>query len=229
MIALLRSILFALVFWPGSLLYVLAAMPLGSSVRLVGIVAVGWARFHGWCVRWLLGIRLVVHGTPPQGQVLIASKHQSMYETIVLLDLLEHPIIVLKAELARLPMWGWLARCYGMIPVERHGSTGAMRAMLRSAQKARESGRSVVIFPEGTRVLPGEMPALRSGFAGLYKALGLPTVPLALDSGRLMPKGRFVRHAGTIHFRYGEPIPAGLPRAEAEARVHAAINRDPAA
>jgi 1-acyl-sn-glycerol-3-phosphate acyltransferase len=152
-----------------------------------------------------------------------------MYETIVLLDLLEHPIIVLKAELARLPMWGWLARCYGMIPVERHGSTGAMRAMLRSAQKARESGRSVVIFPEGTRVLPGEMPALRPGFAGLYKALGLPTVPLALDSGRLMPKGRFVRHSGTIHFRYGEPIPAGLPRAEAEARVHAAINRDPAA
>ncbi len=229
MMALLRSILFALVFWPGSVLFVLAAMPLGGSPRAVAVVADAWARFHGWCVRRLLGIRLVIHGRVPGEPVLIAAKHQSMFETIALLDLVDRPIIVLKAELARIPMWGWLARRYGMIPVERTGSTRAMREMLRAAQAARASGRPVVIFPEGTRVRPGEAPELRPGFAGLYKALGLPAVPLAVDSGKLLPKHRFVRRAGVVNFRFGEPIPPGLPRKEIEALVHAAINRDPAA
>ena len=227
MIAVLRSTLFALIFWPGSLLFVLTAFSLGFSPRLVRWVADGWARFHGWCVRVLLGIRLVVHGTVPTGQVLIAAKHQSMFETIALLNIVDHPIIVLKAELARIPLWGWLARRYGMIPVDRSGSTRAMRIMLRRAQEARESGRTVVIFPEGTRVAVGDSPALRPGFAGLYKVLDLPTVPLTVDSGRLLPKHRFVRRSGVIHFRFGDPIPPGLPRKQAEAIVHAGINRDP--
>ena len=81
----------------------------------------------------------------------------------------------------------------------------------------------MLIFPEGTRVLPGEQPPLKSGFAGLYRALGMPTVPVALDTGRLLPKTG-AKHPGTITFRFGEVIPPGLPREEIDARVHAAIN-----
>ena len=81
----------------------------------------------------------------------------------------------------------------------------------------------MVIYPEGTRVAPGTTPPLRAGFAGLYRALGLPVVPVALDSGRLFPRG-LLKRSGTIHFKVGEVIPAGLKREEIEARVHAAIN-----
>jgi 1-acyl-sn-glycerol-3-phosphate acyltransferase len=82
----------------------------------------------------------------------------------------------------------------------------------------------VLIFPEGTRVAPGEQPPLQPGFAGLYKQLGLPVVPVALDSGRLWPRNSFVKRPGIVTVRFGEPIPPGLPRAEIEAKVHAAIN-----
>jgi 1-acyl-sn-glycerol-3-phosphate acyltransferase len=95
--------------------------------------------------------------------------------------------------------------------------------MMVEAKKAAASGRPVLIFPEGTRVPVGEAPSLRPGFAGLYRVLGLPVVPVALDSGRLWPRG-FVKHAGTIHFKVGEVIQPGLKRDEVEARVHAAIN-----
>ena len=96
--------------------------------------------------------------------------------------------------------------------------------MLRAASAAIAEGRPIVIFPEGTRVPPGAQPPLQPGFAGLYRALGLPVVPVAVDSGRLWPRGKLVKHAGTITMRFGAPIPPGLPRAGIEARVHAAIN-----
>jgi 1-acyl-sn-glycerol-3-phosphate acyltransferase len=96
--------------------------------------------------------------------------------------------------------------------------------MVRDAQQASSEGRLVVLFPEGTRVLPGEQPPLQPGFAGLYRALNLPVVPLALDSGKVWPRRAFVRRPGIVTFRFGETIPPGLPRREAEARVHAAIN-----
>nr|MBA3897740.1 1-acyl-sn-glycerol-3-phosphate acyltransferase [Sphingomonadaceae bacterium] len=82
----------------------------------------------------------------------------------------------------------------------------------------------IVIYPEGTRVPHGRRPALQPGFAGLYKALALPAVPVAVDSGRLWPRDRFLKRAGTVTFRFGEPIPPGLPREEIEARVFEAIN-----
>jgi len=98
-----------------------------------------------------------------------------------------------------------------------------MRVMLRKASAAAAGGRAILIFPEGTRVAPGEHPPLKPGFAGLYRTLGLPTVPIACDTGHLIPR-RGPTRAGTITFRFGEVIPPGLPRREAEARVHAAIN-----
>jgi 1-acyl-sn-glycerol-3-phosphate acyltransferase len=221
----LRSILFAIVFYPGSLVGVLRALPAALTGSLaVRERAVDWARYHRWCCRWLLGIRSRVEGAIPQGPVLIAAKHQSMFETVDLVVILDKPAMVLKQELGDMPLWGRAARAYGAIPVARDGSASALRGMLRAARAAVDEGRSILIFPEGTRVAPGEQPPLKSGFAGLYSHLKLPVVPVAVDSGRLWPRNSFLKRAGFVTVRFGEPIPPGLPRAEIEARVHAAIN-----
>ena len=221
----LRSFLFLLVFYGGTLLFVAAALlasPFGRSG--VRVVANRWTRFHSVCVRTILGIRTRVEGLLPEGGVLIAAKHESMFETLELTALLADPAIVMKRELARIPVWGALARRYGMIPVDREGGAGALRHMLKAAGDAAAQGRPIVIFPEGTRVPHGAAPPLQPGFAGLYRALDLPIVPLALDSGRYWGRTLLGKRPGTIVFRFGDPIPPGLPRREAEARVHAAIN-----
>ncbi|WP_223276657.1 lysophospholipid acyltransferase family protein [Sphingomonas daechungensis] len=109
------------------------------------------------------------------------------------------------------------------MPVDRSAGAKALREMLLLGKEAAAIGRPVIIYPEGTRVRPGETPPLQAGFAGLYKALGLPVVPVAMDSGRLWGRN-LPRNAGTVHFVVGEPIPAELKREDIEARVHAAIN-----
>ena len=120
--------------------------------------------------------------------------------------------------------WGAIALKQGVIPVDREGSASALRIMLKAARAAVAVDRPILIFPEGTRVPPGERPPLRAGFAGLYRTLALPVIPIALDSGRLWPRSGFIKRPGIVTFRFGDPIPHALPRAEAEARVHAAIN-----
>lgn len=219
----IRGIVYALIFYPGTFLYVLGCMVaslFGSGP--VRSVVHAWTDFHHALAR-LLGTRLVIEGAIPPGASLIAVKHQSMFETIEMVRLAKTPVIVLKRELSDLPGFGWATRRYGVIPVDRKAGAKALRDMVAQGKEAAASGRPVIIYPEGTRVRPGETPPLQAGFAGLYRAIGLPVVPVALDSGRLwgrnLPKG-----AGTVHFRIGEPIPAGLKREEIEARVHAAIN-----
>jgi 1-acyl-sn-glycerol-3-phosphate acyltransferase len=172
----------------------------------------------------LLGVRTQVDGVMPTGAVLVAAKHQSMFETIDFLLLLDRPAVVLKRELADLPGWGAIARQYGVIPVDREGGAAALRRMLKAAQAAVAAGRPILIFPEGTRVPMGEQPPLQPGFAGLYKSLAIPVVPVALDSGRVWPRRSFVKRPGIVTMRVGETIPPGLPRREVEERVHATIN-----
>jgi 1-acyl-sn-glycerol-3-phosphate acyltransferase len=117
--------------------------------------------------------------------VLVACKHQSMLETFEIMLMLNQPAVVLKRELAVLPLWGWVVQRYGAIPINRAGGASALRSMMRAAEVAIAEDRPIVIFPEGTRVAPGEQPPLQSGFAGLYRMLKLPVVPVAVDSGRL--------------------------------------------
>jgi 1-acyl-sn-glycerol-3-phosphate acyltransferase len=220
-----RSLLYALVFYPGSVLYVLAGilvLPLGRGA--VRRVADAWAGFNRACARWLLGISSRVEGEVPRGPVLVACKHQSMFETTEMALILDTPATVMKSELGRIPLWGALTRVYGILPVDRDGGGAALRKLLRAAGEAVAEGRPIVIFPEGTRVAPGEAPPLEPGFAGLYRALNLPVVPVALDSGKVWPRRGFTKRPGVVTMRFGEPIPPGLPRKEAEARVHAAIN-----
>ncbi|MFS0738050.1 lysophospholipid acyltransferase family protein [Sphingomonas sp. 1P06PA] len=222
----LRSLLFTILFYLGSIGAVLIALAIASfSDKAVRDHAERWARYHRWCARHILGIETRVEGTLPTGTALIAAKHQSMYETLEMLVLIELPAVVVKRELADMPGWGKVARRHGVIPVDREGSSSALRRMLAAARAAQAEGRSIVIFPEGTRVPPGETPALKPGFAGLYRQLGLPVVPVAIDSGRLYPRRGFLKYPGVITFRFGAPIPPGLPRREAEQRVWEEINR----
>jgi 1-acyl-sn-glycerol-3-phosphate acyltransferase len=220
----LRALLFLLLFYPGTVLFIFAGLSAGlvSSPAMLDVVH-GWARFHHWLARHVLGIRTRIEGAIPPGPYLIAAKHQSMFETIEMLQFARTPVIVLKRELADMPLFGRMTRRYGVIPVDREAGAKALRDMLAGAKAAAATGRPVIIYPEGTRVPPGTSPPLRAGFAGIYRALGLPVVPVAHDSGRLFGRG-LDKRGGTVTFRVGETIPPGLKRDEIEARVHSAIN-----
>lgn len=230
MIALARTLLFRILFYGASVPIVLSA-PISAAVSRDAMHAHAhvWIRVHRFLARWILGVRVRVEGVRPPGTYLFAVKHQAMFETLEMAELIDGPLIVMKRELIDMPFWGRTARAYGAIGVDRDASSKALRQMLKEAAAARKENRSVLIFPEGTRVPVGEAPPLRSGFAGLYKALNMPVIPVALDSGHCMPR-RGPSRPGVITIRLLDPIPPGLPREEIEARVHAAINAlEPAA
>jgi 1-acyl-sn-glycerol-3-phosphate acyltransferase len=219
----LRNLLFYLVFYPASAFFVSsAALAAVAAPRHVRIFPDTWSRVHRWCVRVLLGIEVRETGSRPSGPALYAFKHESFFEAIDLPTTLDYPVPFGKEELHKIPGWGRAFKAYGAVTVARAEGAKALRAMLTEARQYVDSGRPLVIFPEGTRVPHGERPPLQSGFAGLYKLLGLQVVPVAVNSGPLYHRGW--KRPGTITLHFGEPIPPGLPREEIEARVHAAIN-----
>jgi 1-acyl-sn-glycerol-3-phosphate acyltransferase len=220
----LRSLLFAVAFYSATVLWVLAGIVASLFGRRPTLaVVLSWVEVHHWLARHVLGICTRVEGAIPSGPHLIAVKHQAMFETLEMVRLSKPPVIVMKRELADIPLFGFMTRRYGVIPVDRTAGAKALREMAAAGKDAVEADRPVLIFPEGTRVRLGETPPLRSGFAGLYRALGLPVVPVAMDSGRLWGRGLDSR-SGTVTFSIGQFIPAGLNRDEIEARVHTAIN-----
>lgn len=220
----LRTWLFRLCFYGGSVAFVLLAPVMSLfGERVFRNWVLRWTGYHGWCARTIMRIRTRVQGSPATTPVLYAAKHQSFFETFELVRMLNAPAVVMRQEFARIPIWGWAARRYGVIVIDRSGAASALRQMMREAKAASAEGRAIILFPEGTRTGMGEAPALRSGLAGLYRAIGLPVVPVALDSARVWPKHGLM-HPGTVTFRFGEPIPAGLKRDAVESRVHAEIN-----
>jgi 1-acyl-sn-glycerol-3-phosphate acyltransferase len=211
------------VFLPGSAFFVLSAAAAAVvAPRHVRYFPDTWARFHRWSLRTLVGIHVRETGSRPSGPALYAYKHESFFEAIDLPVSLDHPVPFGKEELHRIPGWGPAFRAYGAVTVSRNQGAKALRAMLAEARGFIKTGRPLVIFPEGTRVPHGTRPPLQSGFAGLYKLLGLQVVPVAVNSGPLYH--RLWKRPGTITLHFGEAIEPGLPREEIEARVHAAIN-----
>ena len=223
-VAFVRSLAYSMAFYMGSAVIVPLVLITGwMSPSLLFIGPKLWAGWFYWCARWLAGIKLEIDGEIPAGPYLFAIKHESAYEAIMTLWWFERPAVVMKAELRKIPVWGAASERQGSIWVDREGSATMLRAMMKAAGAAVKAGRPVVIFPEGTRVVVGTTPPLAAGFAGLYKMLKLPVVPIALDTGTVWPKA-FIKYPGTVRLRVGAPIEPGLPRAEIEARVHAAIN-----
>ena len=219
-----RSLLYGAIFYIVTALWVLGgivASLFGQRPTLA--VVLSWAEIHHWLARHILGIHVRVEGRIPSGPHLIAVKHESMFETLEMMLITNAPVIVIKRELADFPLFGLMTRRYGIIAVERSAGAKALRALVTQGKEAIAQGRAVLIYPEGTRVRVDERPPLKSGFAGLYKVLGLPVVPVAVDSGRLWGRG-LVHRPGTVTFKVGETIPPGLERDDIERRVHAAIN-----
>ncbi len=220
-----RSFLFGLIFYVGSIPFVFGAfVGTYTSTPFLRAAVKGWSQYHHLTARWILGVKTHLDGALVDGAVLYAIKHESMFETIDMPRMFHLPAVVTKRELFDIPCWGTAAKAYGMIPVDRDAGASGLRAMITLAKAIKAANRPIVIFPEGTRVPHGERPPLQSGFAGLYKLLGLPVVPIAVNSGKLTPKGKPWWRSGIMTYKVGETIPAGLPREEIEARVHSAIN-----
>lgn len=220
---LLRNLGFYTAFYFVSPFYVLAALAVMPVNREAfrGVVR-KWGKFHRWCVTRLLGIDVVIEGRLEAETVLYAVKHESFFEAIDCPVLFGYPAVFAKAELFRIPGWGRAALRYGLVPVAREQGAKTLRAMIRSSRQLATEGRELVLFPEGTRVPHGEIRPLGAGFAGIYKLIGLPVVPVAVNSGPTYH--RWLKRPGTITYKFGEIVPPGLPRAEVEARVTKAIN-----
>ncbi len=219
----LRNLAFYALFYGGSALLVLASVvAITARKAWLRSIVTRWGNWHLWCVRHLLGIEVVLEGVIPDDPVLFAIKHESFFEALDTPRLFASPAVFAKHELFRIPGWGYSALTYGLIPVAREEGARALRAMIACAKERVAQGRPLVIFPEGTRVAHGMQPPLQAGFAGLYKLLRLPVVPIAVNSGPLYHA--LLKRRGRITYKVGEMIPAGLAREDVEARVHAAIN-----
>ena len=221
-----RSLLFNLLFYVTTTLFVVLGSPLLFAPRRWAMAALAvHSRFELWLLKLIVGTKLEVRGAEklPQGPCLIASKHQSAWETFALIPLFRDPALLMKRELFWIPFHGWFSRKFEMIPVDRDKGPAALRRMLREARKRVADRREIIIFPEGTRRPPGAPPDYKTGVILLYEALGIPCVPVALNSGVFWPRRSLERRPGTIVVEFLDPIPPGLPKAEFLARLTEAI------
>ncbi|MEJ1967595.1 MAG: lysophospholipid acyltransferase family protein [Rhizomicrobium sp.] len=192
--------------------------------RLTTLMARLWVALNFWGLRVFAGLGFEVRGAVPPNGVLIALKHMSMWETMAIYALLDDPAIVLKRSLTYVPFYGWYLRKARMIAIDRDGRAQALRVMAAKAREQIAAGRSIAIFPEGTRKTPGAPPDYKSGVAALYGQLGAPCYPVALNSGLFWtgPVG-FLKKKGTIVIEFLPPIPPGLPRRAFMARLQEEI------
>jgi 1-acyl-sn-glycerol-3-phosphate acyltransferase len=187
-----------------------------------------WASTTLVLLRVIVGLEHEVRGLHrvPRDGCIIAMKHQSAWDTLILLVVLGDPAVVLKRELLLLPFYGWYAARAGSIAIDRKAGAAALRGMLAKARPLAAAQRPIVIFPEGTRVAPGQRRPYQPGVAALYQALALPVVPAAVNSGLYWGRRSFVKRRGRIILEFLEPIPPGWSRprlmAELEQRIETA-------
>ncbi|MBB6309242.1 lysophospholipid acyltransferase family protein [Xanthobacter tagetidis] len=219
-----RSALFQAAFYGVTLLYMLVllpALPFISRQTLWRTGVTAWVCAVAFLLRVIVGIRAEVRGTEniPPGPLLIVAKHQSAWETLALLPYFSDPAFILKRELMRIPIFGWFAAKTRMIPVDRSAGSSALKAMTRTARAEIAGGRQILIFPEGTRRPPGAPPEYKFGVAHLYASLGVPCLPVALNSGLFWPRRALNFRPGTIIVEFLPALPAGLPRDAFMARI----------
>jgi 1-acyl-sn-glycerol-3-phosphate acyltransferase len=221
-----RSLLFNLLFYVTTTLFVVLGSPLLFAPRSWAMAALAvHGRFELWLLKVIVGTKLEVRGQEklPKGACLVASKHQSAWETFALIPLFRDPALLMKRELFWIPFHGWFSKKFEMIPVDRDKGPSALRRMLREAKKRIADGREIIIFPEGTRRAPGAPPDYKTGIVLLYEALRVPCVPVALNSGLFWPRRSLIRRPGTIMVEFLDPIPPGLPKGEFLTRLTEAI------
>lgn len=227
----LRSLIFNALFMTITALAAIIAMfLLPFHSRVMRFFIRYWARLIIWVLRLVCGIRVEVTGLEhiAPGAAIIASKHQSAFDTFVWPALLDHPSYVLKRELLNLPFWGRAARHTGAVAVDRDGGGAALRALVRDGKRVLDEGRPLVIFPEGTRSAPGEMVPYQPGVAALVIGSGAPCYPVATNSGRHWGRRAFHKTPGVIAISILPPLPAGLARKPLMAALEAQIESETA-
>jgi 1-acyl-sn-glycerol-3-phosphate acyltransferase len=208
------------------ILWLIVAIPtFVMSRRAIMTVARLWSRQSTWLLRVVCNVKVEYRGVEkiPQGPLLVASKHQSMWETFALLQVLDQPLYILKRELTRIPFFGWYLMKAGMISVDRRAGGRALLKMVRQASEEVRNGRQLIIFPEGTRRPVGAPPDYKPGIAQLYASCREKCLPVALNSGLFWPRRTFMRYPGTLVVEFLDPLPPGLSRDEFMARISTAI------
>lgn len=211
----LRSALFAVTFYASTFVLTLLCLPgLVLPYRVALFFEQKWLAAMLKVVAWTVGITVEWRGEGniPDGPVILAAKHQSAWDTIELTRRHPEAVLVLKRELTWIPVWGWYLKRLGMIPIDRAKGVSALKNIAAAATRARAAGRSVLIFPQGTRTPPGAVRPYLPGVAAIYTQLRVPVVPIALNSGLFWPRRRFMKWPGIVTVEYLEPIPPGLDR-----------------
>ena len=224
---LIRSLVFQALFYTSTLLLMVLSLPVFVLPARWGWPVVPlWARVNLWLLRWVAGVKVEFRGLEniPQGGCIVAAKHQSAWETFALLPLFRSPTYVLKRELRWIPLFGWYTAKFRQIPVDRGKRSVALAKLTDSARTAIAEGRQILIFPEGTRVEPGEHPDFKPGAAGLYLNMGVPCVPVALNSGVFLKSYCGLKRPGRIVVEFLEPIPPGLDKPDFLRQLHERIN-----
>lgn len=221
-----RSLIFNVIFYVALVGWLIAALPTFLMPRRA-IIAVArlWARSNIWLMRTICGIRVEYRGVAglPRGPLVVACKHQSMFETFALVPLFDDPLYILKRELTRIPLFGWYLLKADMIAVDRKAGARALIRMTREAVRKVRDNRQLIIFPEGTRRPVGATPAYKPGIAQLYVDCGVPCIPVALNSGLFWPRRTFLRYPGTLVVEFLDSVPPGLPRRDFVARISTTI------
>ncbi|MGC6454127.1 MAG: lysophospholipid acyltransferase family protein [Candidatus Puniceispirillaceae bacterium] len=220
----LRSLIFNILFYGVTALLAVLVLP---SLLMPATVIRAAARFWGWMTVQTLRIAGGTHRLSGElhldRQVIYAAKHQSAWETVVLALILHTPMVVLKRELLRLPLLGWYFQKAGCIAVDRAAGMKALRQLREDAVAAANAGRSILIFPQGTRAAPGAEHRYEVGVFALYEATGLPVVPVALNSGHVWGRKSWLKRPGRIEVEFLPPIAPGLPRRDFMARLESDI------
>jgi 1-acyl-sn-glycerol-3-phosphate acyltransferase len=222
----LRAFLFNVLFYVTTVLFLGLGSPLLFGPRSWAMAALALhARTELWLLKTIVGTKLEVRGREklPKGACLVASKHQSAWETFALIPLFRDPAYLMKRELFWIPFHGWFSYKFKMIPVDRDKGPAALRRMLAEAKTRAASGREIIIFPEGTRRAPGAPPDYKTGVFLLYETLGVPCVPVALNSGLFWPRRSLKRYPGTIIVEFLDPIPPGLSKRDFLPRLQETI------
>jgi 1-acyl-sn-glycerol-3-phosphate acyltransferase len=227
----LRSAFFAVWLFGGSAILATAYLPTLIMPRQAIQACIRfWGHYVALGLR-LIGIKIEFRGVEyrPTGAALIAAKHQSMLDITSGLTTLPDSCFIMKQELLRIPLFGWLCLKVGMVPLDRSGRMAALKKMLVDVRERFKDDRQVIIFPEGTRTPPGQGGPYHSGVAALYRELGMPCHLIATNSGVHWEGHGLMRYPGTVVFEYLPPIPPGLKSkafmAEMEARIEAASRR----
>jgi 1-acyl-sn-glycerol-3-phosphate acyltransferase len=223
-----RALAFNLAFFASTAILGTIGLPVLASRRAAMRFGRFWASSVLALLRVIVGLDHEIRGLDriPRGGCIIAMKHQSAWDALILPVALGDFAPVVKRELLLLPFYGWYAARGGSIAIDRKAGADAVRRMIAAARQIAASGRPIVIFPEGTRVAPGERRLYQPGVAALYQALSLPIVPAAVNSGLYWGRRSFVKRPGRIVLEFLEPIPPGWPRrrlmTELERRIETA-------